>query len=566
MSRVFHLKILLTAILFVSICSSVYSQVELVSPSHTVYDYLKRMQLEGIIPGYNSANIPISRGEIADYLKVINENSKKLSSIDKQFLSDYKIEFEYDMTGLTKNQSSLFSRTGFSNIFNDKKQKYLYNYVDSNVTFFLDGLGSLSQRGSNGDSVGINSILLGEIGFRMRGTFFNSVGYYLRLSNGQNFNGDSNDVNFAANTDPKLKANTKFTHEEKNFDTFEGYIRYQTQKRWLSLFVGREAIYNGFGYIDRLFLSDNTIPFDCIHLQLAYKALKYSFIYGSIKGDSLGRDLDWKNIVTHRLDIQFSKHFRLGFSEVIITSNSPFDFTFLNPISFLTSADLNTGPEQTMENNALSGIDMEIIPAKNIAFQASLLIDDLTFETLFKSDSTANENKFGYQVGCLWTNAFTIPNVTLALEYTRLDPFVYSHRSNKNSYTNWDLSLGHALPPNSDEIAANLKVDITSRLRFNFLYQMQRSGTGFLYDSLGNVIKNYGGDINRGDFDQPKYGRNKFLDGNRINRHIFTFDLVYEPIRQYFLYLKYQYKISDLLYLSKTMKDSYYWVTLRIDY
>jgi hypothetical protein len=128
------------------------------------------------------------------------------------------------------------------------------------------------------------------------------------------------------------------------------------------------------------------------------------------------------------------------------------------------------------------------------------------------------------------------------------------------------MSLGHSLPPNSDEIAANLKVDITSRLRFNFLYQMQRSGTGFLFDSLGNVIKNYGGDINRGDFDQPKYGKNKFLDGNRINRHIFTFDIVYEPIRQYYLYLKYQYKISDLLYLSKTMKDSYYWVTLRIDY
>ena len=49
MSRVFHLKILLTAILFVLIYSSTYSQVELVSPSHTVYDYLKRMQLEGII-------------------------------------------------------------------------------------------------------------------------------------------------------------------------------------------------------------------------------------------------------------------------------------------------------------------------------------------------------------------------------------------------------------------------------------------------------------------------------------------------------------------------------------
>jgi hypothetical protein len=566
MLKLFHLKILLVSLFCLFINNSSYSQVELVGPSHEVYDYLKKMQLEGVIPGYNSANIPISRAAIADYLIIIEENSSKLSRIDKEFLSDYKVEFGFDMTGQSKNQNSLFNKTDLSNIFNDKKQKYLYNYVDSNVTFFLDGIGSLSQRGSDGDSIGINSILLGEIGFRMRGTLYNSVGYYLRLSNGQNFNGDSNNVRFAANTDPILKANTKFTHEKKNFDTFEGYLRYQTQERWLALTVGREAIYNGFGYIDRLFLSDKTVPFDCIKLELAYKALKYSFIYGGLKGDSLGIDLDWKNIVTHRLDINFSKHFKLGLSEAIITSNSPFDFTFLNPLSFLVSADLNTGPQQTTENNTLTGIDFEVIPAKNIAFQGSLLIDDLTFETLSKNDSTANENKFAYQVGALWTNAFTIPNVTFALEYTRLDPFVYTHRSNKNSYTNWGMSLGHALPPNSDEIAAKLKVDITSRLSFDFLYQMQRSANGFLYDSLGNVIKNYGGDINRGDFDQPKYGKNEFLDGDRVNRQIFTFNLMYEPIRQYFLLLKYQYKISDLLYLSKEMKDSYYWVTLRIDY
>ncbi|MBC8485362.1 MAG: hypothetical protein H8D45_04900 [Bacteroidetes bacterium] len=566
MKRSYNIKILLLSVLLLLSIGTSYSQVELVSPSHPVYDYLKRMQLEGLIHAYNSANIPISRGEVAGYLKIIGENSGKLTGIDKQFLSDYKVEFEYDMTGLTKNQSSLFSKTGISNLFNDKKQKYLYNYVDSNVTFFLDGIGSLSQRGSDGDSIGINSILLGEIGFRMRGTLFNSVGYYLRLSNGQKLNGDSKDVKFAAYTDPKLKANTKFTHEEKNFDTFEGYLRYQTERNWLALTVGREAIYNGFGYIDRLFLSNNTVPFDFIKLDLAYKAIKYTFIYGSIKGDSLGRDLDWKNIVTHRLDINFSKHFKLGLSEAIITSNSPFDFTFLNPISFLTSADLNTGALQTTENNTLTGIDFEITPAKNLAFQGSLLIDDLTFETVFKDDSTANENKFAYQLGALWTNAFTVPNITLALEYTRLDPFVYSHRSNKNTYTNWGMSLGHALPPNSDEIAAKLKVDITSRLRFDFLYQKQRSANGFLYDSLGNVIKNYGGNINRGDHDQPRYGKNEFLEGNRVDRHIFTLNLVYEPIRQYFLFLKYQYRISDLLYLSKKIKDSYYWITLRIDY
>ncbi|MBL0108552.1 MAG: hypothetical protein IPP52_15050 [Ignavibacteria bacterium] len=69
-------------------------------------------------------------------------------------------------------------------------------------------------------------------------------------------------------------------------------------------------------------------------------------------------------------------------------------------MSFLTSADLSSGKEQTTENNALIGIDLEVIPFKNLSLRTTLLIDDLTFGTLFKKDSL-NENKFGWQIGAL---------------------------------------------------------------------------------------------------------------------------------------------------------------------
>ena len=73
-----------------------------------------------------------------------------------------------------------------------------------------------------------NSITLGELGFRVRGTLYNSVGYYLRASNGQKLDGDTDAVTFARKTDPKLFAQYKFEYEQKNFDTFDGYLRYQT--------------------------------------------------------------------------------------------------------------------------------------------------------------------------------------------------------------------------------------------------------------------------------------------------------------------------------------------------
>jgi hypothetical protein len=238
----------------------------------------------------------------------------------------------------------------------------------------------------------------------------------------------------------------------------------------------------------------------------------------------------------------------------------------LNPLSFLISADLNTGVNSTTQNNSLLGIDFELNPVNNLAFQGTLLIDDINLSTISDTGYLSNENKFGYQIGALWTDAFTLPNLTFALEFTHLDPFVYSHRSNKDQYTNWGLSLGHALPPNSDEIAAKLKVDFTSRIRLDLLYQYQRSGDGFEYDQYGNIITNWGGNINVGSLDFYNNRHNLFLEGHRMNRSILTANILFQPVWQYFLALKYQYKVSDSRYLGKTFVDSYFFITAGVDF
>jgi hypothetical protein len=213
------------------------------------------------------------------------------------------------------------------------------------------------------------------------------------------------------------------------------------------------------------------------------------------------------------------------------------------------------------------GLDMEIMPTKKLSFQASMLIDDLNFSHLFggtySDGSPALDNKFAWQVGTLWTDAFWIPNLTTALEYTRLNPFVYTHGTNKSEYTNWTLPLGHDLPPNSDEIALEFSYDVTHRLNVKLLYQKQRSANGVIIRN-DTLIINYGGNIERGDWAKGQYAI--FLDGNRINRDIITAQLVWQPIRQYFLELKYVYEFQDLIYLNKKIKDHYGWVTVRVDY
>jgi len=539
------------------------AQVEYVQVNSPVYHYLERMLTMKVITGYNPAVIPISRGAVADFLKVIIANTNKISSTDKQILADFKVEFQYELTGELKKSTSFFNNT--DHFLSDDYQKYLYSYSDSNATLFLDGLASLSGRGSKGDSIGRNSIGLGELGFRVRGTLYDKVAYYLRASNGQKLWGDSSDVTFARNTDPKFYAQYKFQYEQRNFDTFDGYLRYQTAGNWLALTAGRNPVYQGFGFIDRLYLSHNTVPFDFLKLDLAYKAVTYSFLYGSIRGDSLGTPLDAKNIATHRLDVSFGNNFRMGLFESVIISNSPFSFTFLNPISFLTSAELSKA-SQTGDNNAnnsILGLDAFVMPVKNLAFQGSFLVDDLEFSTLFKENAQVT-NKFAWQLGGLWSNAFTLPNLDMRIEYTLLEPYVYSHVSNKSTYTNWDLPLGHHLEPNSDEIAFRFNYDFTNRINLNLMYQFQRSANGIVTDSAGRVLVNYGG--NRNNATGYSYSDPEFLKGNRINRSIITANFTWEFLRQFYIEFNYVHRAIDNIYQNVKFNDDYGFATIRIDY
>lgn len=254
------MKKLLFTFLLILICSNSYSQTELVNVSNPVYDFLKRMQLILVIPEYNSSAAPLSRKKISSYLLNIKNKENLLNSTDKKILSDLSVEFEYDMYGSVRSQNSLLKKNGFENIFNDRKEKYLYFYSDSGNTFFSNFNLAFSQRGSSGDSPGKNSITLGRFGLDLRGTLFNTVAYSLNLNRGAILYGDSADIAFASKTDNDLKGNYSFSKDMKNFNSFEGYLRYQTGSEWMSLMFGRSKFISGYGYIDKLFLSENSYP------------------------------------------------------------------------------------------------------------------------------------------------------------------------------------------------------------------------------------------------------------------------------------------------------------------
>ena len=77
-------KLLLALLLVIILASQAYSQIELVPVSHKVYPFLKRMELKGLIQNYNSANLPLSRKDVATFLNEISDKTSELSSAEKK--------------------------------------------------------------------------------------------------------------------------------------------------------------------------------------------------------------------------------------------------------------------------------------------------------------------------------------------------------------------------------------------------------------------------------------------------------------------------------------------------
>jgi hypothetical protein len=543
---------------FLFLISTTIAQRELLPADHPVYKFLLRQQMRGLITDFHWGMLPLSRGDVARFLHTLEGRSSQLSNVDTKMLEDFETEFEFDMRRTVRNAKTFLPGFSFSTLLDNDRQKYLAAYQDSVASLFVDGFGSLSYRTGSGDSVGSADIFLGELGVRVRGTLYDRLGFYLQASNGQRLSGDPN----FGRLDYRLKANTKFQSGGKYFDFTTGYLRYDVD--WLNVTLGREQVLWGMGYGDRLILSDNTLPFDYGKIDLQYKSFHYSFLAGSLTGkDTLGNQVSSKYIATHRLEFDIFPRVRIGLSEMVIYSDRPVNFAYLNPLILLTSADRTADPSNT--SNALIGIDLELLPIKDVRLSGTFLIDDLNFETLkyVGEDVRGNDNKFGWQFGAQWTDAFGLSNLTVNSEYTRINPFVYSHRTDVNSYSHLDLPLGPLLQPNSDEWLLGFDCDVTYRLSLGGEIRFQRTGENIL-NSQGFIIYNAGSDILRGDGDGVH--PNVFLEGQRVDRTLLSLSLQWQPVKQYFVELQYFHRFFKYVDSGRNLADSILWTTVRLDY
>jgi hypothetical protein len=541
-----------------------FSQTENVSLDNSVYTFLKKMSVKGVIGSINDDVPSMSRGDIEKHLKKIDSSKNELSKVDKELLGKFKTEFI--ISEMNTDNTSIILRGGESvgekvSDFFSKKKKYLYFSEKKGSNLYADFTGTLYYGNENLPHGNTNSALF-DMGFVLRGTFFEKLGYYLSVvKGGATGNGDNSLIMM-----PELKSEFKFNEQLENIRNYNftnGYLKFRTDifdDANISIQLGREKIKYGYGYSESLTLSGMGPDMDFLKFNFNYGILKFSSIHASTVGpfSQNSEERYTKYFAANKLKLSFEKLFDIGVGEGIIYSGRGLELAYLTPLGFYKFLEMSLQDR----DNGVFFIDFQSRFLKNIEFEFSVFLDENPLGIL--SDLNSYENKTGFQVGTFLYEPLGISNLSLKLEYTNIRPYVYSHANPKNNYTGYGIILGNPIGPNSDQIFANANYDLSQWAGLSFEFRFTRKGNN-IYDENGILLKNAGGNINepyRAGIDAEKI---KFLDGNRENTITMKLSGTYEPVRDILFELNFLYQINDKIYKSVKEFFGFSYLKMRIN-
>ena len=527
-----------------------YSQVENVQITNSVYTFLKEMKVKGIISFIREDDPVLSRFEVKDLLEKINSQVTELSSTERKLLNKYRIEFSDSIDPDTATQlfnppNNLFS--DLDQMFTDKI-KYLYAYQEPENNIYVEWLGHFYHGQDFSKDYAINSDLY-DIGFRMRGTISNHLGYNLTVFKG----GVSGNKPLAEEIQPHIRTSFKWIENSENIGNYEftyGYLKYHAspmKEMNLAVQVGREDITLGYGYGSKLILSGDNPTMDFIKFNFDYGIISYTSLQASTTGyfSFIPEDRYTKYYTHNHLKLKFDNLFDVGVGETMIYSGRGIELGYLTPLAFYKFIEMGI---QDRDNGNLY-FDLQTKFVKNLELQATFLLDEDILNNL--GDLEKYTNKTAYQVGAFWYQPFNLNDLSLIIEYTRIRPYVYTHYDIKNNYSAFGANLGHRIGPNADELMFRSNYNFNEWIRFSLEYRYQREGNN-IYAEDGTLIKNVGGDIALSHGYIFETDRAYFLDGERVNTNFFSLGVRLEPIRDFIFDISYNYNRID-----NTLKNIY---------
>jgi hypothetical protein len=120
---------------------------------------------------------------------------------------------------------------------------------------------------------------------------------------------------------------------------------------------------------------------------------------------------------------------------------------YLNPIIFYRAIEFETGQDA---GNAIIGVSAKYKWNDNVNIYSQFVLDEFSLSDI-KGGKKSWKNKFGYQLGVKYYNAFKVDNLMLQFEYNRIRPFTYSHNTIATNYGHNNQPMAHLWGANFSE-------------------------------------------------------------------------------------------------------------------
>ena len=443
---------------------------------HPLSKFLLRQQIQGRLPHANLSLLPLSIHDAQPYLDSLIQYTDKLSPADQKFLRSY--------TGGHEGAELAWLRRQFGWAFENGRD--LVSFTGDDYDISVNPLLYLSYGPllNAPDSLpGSSSTWRNTRGARVAGSIGSHVFFETRLE--ENQRKDPRIV-----FDPGDKTATRLGETE--YDETTGVFDYMVatgvagfRSQHFEIRFGRDRNRWGYGR-GSLFLSDFPTVFDQLQIRTTVGRFQYTSLFASLAtARTFNRDsiIPKKYAAMHRLNIRATDNLQFAlFESVMFATDSlgarqGFDLAYLNPIIFYRAVESDRGSP----DNVLLGAAIMWRPVPGVQLHSELLLDELRVSRI---GDKWWANKWGFQAGISATPA---RNIFASLEYTRLRPYIYSHREPLNAYIHFADILGHPAGPNSSDIQFFGNWQLSSQLEFNL--DLSHTVRG-----LNDANNNYGSD------------------------------------------------------------------------
>ncbi|HKX86144.1 MAG TPA: hypothetical protein VJL37_05700 [Flavobacterium sp.] len=311
--------------------------------------------------------------------------------------------------------------------------------------------------------------------------------------------------------------------KETNFDfpSADANISFVPSK-FFNLQLGYSRNFIGDGYRS-LLEGDGASPYPFFKINTTFWKIKYTNTYMWLKDvredATVDRTYATKFMANHYLSWNVTKRWNLGFFESVVWANTNdrgFDLSFVNPIIFFRSVEFTSS---SRSGNAVLGLTTKVKWNNSVNLYAQFLLDEFSLGDM-KAGDKSWKNKYGYQIGAKYYNAFGISNLFLQAEYNRVRPYTYAHSDPLTNYGHNNQSMGHNWGSNFNELTGIARY---TRGRWFANGQLSVGVRGFDFDSATDTL-NYGSNIYK-DYDENRASERGVTVGQGNKTNMFIADL-----------------------------------------